>query len=224
MDLLKSKHLNDWQLFFWFAGINSATMLACMPTQDLSGVEGVSAMLQLSVRFCVPFLYIAFAASSINVLVPSPFARWMLRNRRTFGLSFAAGMGWQLFFIIWMVVGYWEYYLEEVYWFEDVILQIPGYLFIFAMGVTSFHPVRRKMNRKAWRVLHWVGMYFLWYLVADTYRYEIFYYEDRQTIDYIYAAAGLAVFLTRVAAWARLQWGRRVGQRAHQNQSASASA
>jgi len=91
------------------------------------------------------------------------------------------------------------------------------------MVITSFHPVRRKMNRKVWRVLHWSGIYFLWYVVADTYRYELFYYDDRQIIDYLYAVAGLTALLVRVAAWVQSRWARRAGLRARQNQSASDS-
>ena len=166
MDVLKSKHLNDWPLFYWIAALDSAAVVAYLPTQDLSTPVGVSEMIQCSVRCCVPFLYLAFAASSINVLASSPFSRWLLRNRRYIGLSFAAGMGWQLLFILWMLLGHREYFMEEVYWLPDLIFQVPGYLFLFAMGVTSFHPIHRKMNGRVWRALHWVGIYFLGYTVG----------------------------------------------------------
>lgn len=205
MNVLKSRRLNDWPLFYKIAAINSVAVIAYLPTQDLSGPLGVSEMIQFSVRCCVPFLYLAFAASSINVLASSHFSRWLLRNRRYIGLSFAAGMGWQLLFILWMLLGHREYFMEEVYWLPDLIFQVPGYLFLFAMVITSFHPVRRKMNRRVWRVLHWVGIYFLWYTVADTYYYEITYYEDRQVIDYVYVSVGALVLFLRVAAWLRLR-------------------
>ena len=205
MNVLKSKSLNDWFLFYWIAAINSAAVIAYLPTQDLSGPLGVSEMIQFSVRCCVPFLYLAFAASSINVLAPSHFSRWLLRNRRYIGLSFAAGMGWQLLFILWMVIGHSEYFMEEVYWLPDLIFQVPGYFFLFAMVITSFYPVRRKMNRRVWRALHWVGIYFLWYTVADTYYYEITYYDDRQVIDYVYVSVGVLTLFLRVAAWLRLR-------------------
>lgn len=81
-------------------------------------------MIQFWVRCCVPFLYLAFAASSINVLAPSRFSRWLLRNRRYVGLSFAAGMGWQLRFILWMLLGQRPYFMEEVYWLPDLIFQV----------------------------------------------------------------------------------------------------
>ena len=205
MDILKSKLFNGWPLLYWIVGINSAAVIAYMPMQDLSGPLGVSEMIQMSVRCSVPLLYLAFAASAINTLFPGKFSRWLLRNRRYIGLSYASSMGWQLFFIIWMLAGYWEYYVEEVYLLSDLVFQVPGYLFIFAMTITSFHAVRRKMSQTQWHVLHRTGIYFLWFTVVDTYYYELTYYGDIQFIDYIYAAAGLLAYLMRVAAWTRLR-------------------
>ncbi len=205
MDILKSKRFNGWPLLYWIVGINSAAVIAYMPTQDLSGPLGVSEMIQMSVRCSVPLLYMAFAASAINTLFPGKFSRWLLRNRRYIGLSYASSMGWQLVFIIWMLAGYWEYYVEQVYLLSDLVFQVPGYLFIFAMTITSFHAVRRKMSQTQWHVLHRTGIYFLWFTVVDTYYYELTYYGDIQIIDYIYAAAGLLAYLMRVAAWTRLR-------------------
>jgi DMSO/TMAO reductase YedYZ heme-binding membrane subunit len=205
MDILKSRHLNGWPLLYWIAGINSAAVIAYMLTQDLSEPVGVSEMIQMTVRCSVPLLYLAFAASAMKVLFPSKFTRWLLRNRRSIGLSYAAAMAWQGFFILWMWTGHWEYYTEEVYSLEDILFQGPGYLIIFAMTMTSFFPVRRRMNPMHWRVLHKTGIYFLWFTVADTYYYELTYYGDIQVIDYIYAVAGLLAYLMRVAAWGRLR-------------------
>jgi hypothetical protein len=176
-----------------------------MPTQNLSGPTGVSEMIQMTVRCSVPLLYLAFAASAMKVLFPGKLTRWLLRNRRSIGLSYAAAMAWQLFFILWMWTGHWDYYTEEVYSLEDILFQVTGYLFIFAMTMTSFFPIRRRMNPLFWRVLHKTGIYFLWFTVADTYYYELTYYNDRQVIDYIFATAGLLVYLMRVAAWGRVR-------------------
>jgi hypothetical protein len=203
--MLKSRHLNGWPLFFWIAGIDCVAVIAYMPTQDLTGPHGVSEMIQMSVRCSVPLLYLVFATSALNILFPGDFTRWLLRNRRSIGLAYAAAMAWQLFFILWMWAGHWDYYTEEVYSLEDILFQVTGYTFIFAMTITSFFPIRRMMNPLSWRVLHKTGIYFLWFTVADTYYYELTYYNDRQVIDYIFAATGLLVYLMRVAAWGRLR-------------------
>ena len=57
------------------------------------------------------------------------------------GLSFAGGMGWQLFFIAWMLTGHWGYYVDEVYSLYDLTFQVTGYVFIFAM--TRFKAPRK---------------------------------------------------------------------------------
>jgi hypothetical protein len=53
---------------------------------DLTTAEGVSSMIQLSVRCAVPWLFLAFSASSLQVVLPGSFSRWLLRNRRIPGL------------------------------------------------------------------------------------------------------------------------------------------
>ena len=205
MEILKSKHLNGWLLFYWIAGINSAAVIVYMPTQNLSTPLGVSEMIQMSVRCAVPLLYLAFATSAMKVLFPGKFTAWLLRNRRSVGISYAVAMAWQLFFILWMWMSHWEYYTVEIYALEDILFQVTGYLFIFAMTISSFFSIRRMMNLLTWRALHKTGIYFLWFTVVITYYYEITYYDDRQVIDYIFAAAGVLVYLVRVTAWGRLR-------------------
>jgi sulfoxide reductase heme-binding subunit YedZ len=203
MSRLKIEPINGWPVLYWIAGLNSAAVVAYMPTQNLSEAVGVSEMIQMSVRCSVPLLYLAFVASSTRVVFPSTFSVWLVRNRRYIGLSYAASMAWQLFFIFWMWLGHWDYYTEKVYLLEDIINQVSGYSLLVAMTITSFLTVRRRMNRTHWRILHKVGIYFLWATVASTYYYELTYYGDIQTIDYIYFAAGILVYLVRVAAWFR---------------------
>ncbi len=115
-------------------------------------------------------------------------------------------MAWQLLFILWMVMGYWGYYAREVYVLEDVVVQVPGYLFLFAMTLTSFPRWRSKLSARQWRMLHKSGIYFLWATVWTTYWYELYYYDDRQFIDYVFYCAGLAAWGFRVVAWSKKRW------------------
>lgn len=160
-------------------------------------------MIQLSVRCSVPWLYVAFAASAIHRLFPSALTVWLLRNRRMFGLCFATAMAWQLLFILWMVIGYWGYYIGETYLLADVLVQIPGYILLIAMTLTSFKPLRRKLSPRHWRTLHTGGIYFLWATVWSTYWYELYYYGDVQPIDYLYYWAGFGAWGARISAWSK---------------------
>lgn len=192
---------NGWGLFSLVAGSTSAAVVSAMLTLDLREAPAVSAMIQFSVQLAVPWLYLAFIASSLVILVPGGFSRWLMRNRRIIGLSFAAGMAWQLVFILWLVFGHWDYYVEEAYSAYDLAEQLPGYLILIAMTVTSFRPGRQWLTGAEWRMLHKGGIYFLWGVVWSTYWFELYYYDDIQLIDYVYYWAGFLAWGLRVAAW-----------------------
>ncbi len=201
--ILRSRVVNGSSLFSLITIPICFVVGTAITRIDPSSAEEVSSLIQLSVRCSVPWLYLAFAASSLQVLFPGPFTRWLMRNRRMVGLCFAAGMAWQLTFILWLVTGFWSHYVDEVYLFGDIVIQIPGYLFLSAMTVTSFMPVRRRLSARQWRVLHSTGIYFVWGTVWSTYWYELYYYGDIQLIDYIYYWTGFIAWGLRVCAWSK---------------------
>jgi hypothetical protein len=201
--LLKSPVLNGWRLFVLVVISMTAIVIYAMTTMNLADPRDISAMIQLSVRLAVPWLFLAFAASSLVVVMPGNFSRWLVQNRRIIGLCFAAGMAWQLLFILWMVFGHWNYYLDEAYSYYDLAEQLPGYLVLIAMTITSFRSGRRMLTPRQWRVLHKGGIYFLWVVVWSTYWFELFYYDDVQRIDYIFYWMGFGAWGVRMLAWTR---------------------
>lgn len=198
---MRHKAVNGWALFSIVVVPMCLAALLAMTAVDLSSSLGVSSMIQFSVRLAVPWLFIAFCASSLVAVFPGEFSRWVLRNRRMFGLCFATGMAWQLFFIVWLVVGHFDYYLEEAYDYLSLLEQVPGYVLLIAMTVTSFRFGRSKLSPKQWKILHTGGIYFIWFVVWTTYWFELFYYDDIQFIDYLYYWAGFAAWAVRMAAW-----------------------
>lgn len=200
-EFLKKKAVNQWSLFWLIsAPISIIMVIATLRTGSWSG-PAVSSMIQLSVRLSVPWLYFAFAASSLQLLFPGPFSRWLLRNRKIMGLCFAAAMAWQLFFILWLVTFYSEYYVGEVYVLRDAIEGVIGYLFLAAMTLTSFRFARKRLKPKSWRLLHKSGIYFIWAYAFSVYWWAIFYYPNPGGIDYTYYWAGFAAWGLRAAAW-----------------------
>jgi sulfoxide reductase heme-binding subunit YedZ len=210
MNLLQSKRCNGWPLFYLIFAINSLALMGYMPTQDLSIPRGISEMIQCSVRLCVPMLFLSFACSSIAPHAPKALSNWLTRNRRYFGLGFAAGMGWQMVFILWMLGAHSDYYMQHVYMGLEsfFIYRLGPYIFLVTMTITSFFPVRKKMNRKVWYIIHWIGIYYIWWDVELTYWEEITLYNDRQIIDYIYVTLGGLAYLARVGEWARVMLGK----------------
>jgi DMSO/TMAO reductase YedYZ heme-binding membrane subunit len=201
--ILKNKFINQWYLFWLITLPISAAVIIVMAGKQLTSGESVSSMIQFSVRCSIPWLYLAFAASSIHVLFPTEFSRWLLRNRKIMGLCFAAAMAWQLIFILWMLGIYTDYYAQDVYVLRDLIEGIIGYLFLIAMTISSFKSARRKIGPKSWRNLHRTGIYFLWAYAWSVYWYNLFYYTTPGWVDYTYYWTGFLAWFLRMAAWTK---------------------
>lgn len=204
--LLKNKILNGWNLFWLTSVPVSSWIVLTMMRADLSSAAAVSSMIQLSVRCAVPLLYIAFAASSLQVVFPGLCTRWLLRNRKFIGLGFAAAMAWQLFFILWLVGIHTEYYVNDVYVLSDVIEGVVGYSLLFGMVLTSFRFGRSRLTARQWKVLHKSGIYWLWFYAWSVYWFELFYYPDPPVlIDYLYYWGGFLVWGLRLLAWGKTE-------------------
>ncbi len=200
-EVLKTNAINKWRLFWLITGPISIAMIIAMIRTDLSSGPGVSSMIQLAVRCAIPWLYLAFAASSIRALFPGPLSLWLLRNRKIFGLCFAAAMAWQALFIVWLVTVQHDYYMEKVFVLRDVFEGILGYFFLTAMTLTSFQFGRKHLTPKQWKYLHKIGIYSLWVYAFGVYWWALFYYRNPILLDYVYYWAGFLAWGLRAAAW-----------------------
>ncbi len=210
--LLKQPWLNGWPLFWLVVLPISAGITLTMAGAPTDTGAGVSYLVGISVRCAVPWLFLVFGASAVQVLWPGAFSLWLLRNRKYFGLVFAAVMAWQAFFILWLVTVHRAYYVSEVYVLRDVIEGVLGYGFLAAMTVTSFAPVRRRLRPKTWKWLHKIGIYSLWVYAFSVYWWNLSYYASPRVIDYLYYLAALGSWGLRVAAWGKKRTQKRVRQ------------
>lgn len=205
-DAFRHPAINGWSLFWILATPMTVLMILAMRRFDLTSPEGVSHMIQYSVRWAVPFIYFIVAASAVPILFPSAFTQWWLRNRRYVGLVFAVAMAWQGAFIFIMSNLHTGYYYEDVYALRDELEGSSGYLFLAAMVVTSFRPGRRLLSSTQWKLLHRSGVYFLWAYPFSVYWWNLYYYKSTASIDYIFYWAGFLVFAARIAAWGKTRW------------------
>ncbi len=206
-EFLKNKMINGWNLFWLITVPISTAIVFKMTRVDLSSAEGVSSMIQLSVRCAVPWLFFAFAASSLQVVFPGSFSRWMLRNRKFIGLCFAAAMAWQLTFILWLVGIHTEYYVNDVYVLSDAVEGVVGYTLLIAMVLTSFKFGRSLLSSRQWKLLHTSGIYWLWIYAWSVYWFSVFYYESPAILlDYVYFWGGLLAWGLRMMAWTKKRW------------------
>ena len=70
---LSNKAINQWRLFWLVSIPMSIIMVIAMMGTDMSTGPGISTMIQFSVRWAVPLIYLVVAASSLQVLFPGPF-------------------------------------------------------------------------------------------------------------------------------------------------------
>ena len=111
---------------------------------------------------------IAFTASSVDSLWPSSLSRWMLRNRRWIGLSFASSHFIHLGLIISMTVFFPDPFVREQSMAQWVFGGL-AYGFVLLMALTSNDQAQHWMGMKNWKRLHFVGSHWIWTLFLLTY-------------------------------------------------------
>jgi DMSO/TMAO reductase YedYZ heme-binding membrane subunit len=129
---------------------------------------GLGMALRWTARASLVFFLLAFTASSVNRLWPGGLGKWLLRNRRELGLSFALLHFTHAGFIAARVIVH-----SDNFWgSRSVASLVPGtfaYLLLLAMTITSFARPRKWLGRARWNVLHKVGVYALWLIFTLAY-------------------------------------------------------
>jgi DMSO/TMAO reductase YedYZ heme-binding membrane subunit len=145
-------------------------------------------------RVGFPLFILAYAASSLGRLWPSPLTRALWRDRRWWGLGFAAAhtvhLGALLKFL--QVSG-------ETRPLAVLLVAGTGYALMFAMALTSNEAAMRALG-KNWRRLHSLGIHWLWFVFFASYAGRIMKPESMMTGLVGTSVAVLALGL-RIAVW-----------------------
>jgi DMSO/TMAO reductase YedYZ heme-binding membrane subunit len=193
------KPLESWRLFWLLALAISAVNCAALPFIDFQSAHGTESIILYSVRCALPFFLIAFSASSFSILRPSKSTRWLLSNRRYFGLAFAYGMGWHLTFVAYTILRFGNHVNRTA-----TTLDLIGFAFLLALTITSFRAVASRLSPSCWRRLHKVGVYAIWLLA--TYIYLLGARDDADPLHIVALSALVAAWLLRLTAWTRKQY------------------
>lgn len=159
-----TRGLNGWRLFWTLAAAISIVDILGLGVDDFRTARGTAPAIVLAVRCALPFFVIAFTASSAFALWPGRVTRWVLTNRRYFGLTFAFGMAWHFAFVGYSLASFGNK-LNGLVTTLDVI----GLVSLAALTVTSFRPVARRLSARNWRRLHKTGVYVIWLLATFIY-------------------------------------------------------
>jgi len=125
-------------------------------------VEGVRMVIRFTARSSLLLFCLAFSAAALARLWPNAWTRWQRRNRRYLGLSFAVSHAIHAIAIVAFAkmdpAGFAEATSPTSYIFGGI-----SYAMIIAMSATSFDRTAALIGPRAFRALHLMGGYYLWF-------------------------------------------------------------
>lgn len=120
--------------------------------------DGYRMVIRATARTSLVLFLAAFAASAAFKLWPTPFTRWLRRNRRQLGLGFAMSH----FVHALAIIALWQTD-PGVFWVltnpKSIVTGGTAYLFIALLAATSFDRIVNALGPKAWGRLHWWGVW-----------------------------------------------------------------
>lgn len=148
-----------------WAALALAAMTAGLLAIYGTGEPGIRVMIRATARTSVVLFTAAFTAAAAVRLWPRPSTKWMLRNRRYLGLSFAASHAVHLAFIVYAaaIAGFLE--INAV----TIVFGGLAYVFIALMTATSFDGAVAWLGRRRWQRLHTIGAYYIWFIFLQSY-------------------------------------------------------
>lgn len=178
-------------LTFLFEGAMVVEMVASWG----SGEESIRTIIRSTARVSFALFTLAFVASSARRLFPNAATRWLLRNRRYLGVSFAVSHAYHA-----LALGMLADFDPATFAAQNDAVTIAfggfAYVLIAAMTATSFDASARWLGPAHWKRLHTFGVYYLWFVFTITTLPAVF--VDPAYLPYPLVAFG--VLALRIAA------------------------
>ena len=157
-------------------------------------VEGWQLAARWTARIGFPIFILTYAASSLGRLWPSDLTRRVWRDRRWWGLGFAACHTVHLYALV--------TYNQMANHDSSIQTLIGGggaYAIMYMMALTSNDAAMRAMG-KNWKRLHMLGIHWLWFIFAFSYFGRIVDGREQPWAGIAFATA-LAALGLRIAVW-----------------------
>lgn len=162
--------------------------------------QGLLHITRYTARLAFLIFITVFASAALAQLAPSPLTRWLKRNRRYMGLSFALAH--------FIHLGALTAYLTAIGEAPDTVTIVGGggaYVFIALMALTSNDWSVRKLGPKSWRRLHLVGISYVWLIFMNSYVGRVVSETppEPRGIFIVTAALGFLALGLRILAWGK---------------------
>ena len=154
-----------WGITIGFAIAQLAVSAALFAVQG-TGQEAVRLWIHVTAWMSASFFLLAFSARPLRQFLRVDFTRVLLKNRRYVGVSgafahFIHGIG-----IVWLLTAYPSAYQADLVTLVGGGL---GFVFYFAMALTSSDAAVAKLGLPNWKRLHTVGVYYVWFIFTFTF-------------------------------------------------------
>jgi methionine sulfoxide reductase heme-binding subunit len=152
-----------WFLFAFVLLGGAAITFVCVALFG-TGEDAATRVTRYTARFSFLLFVVVFATGALAQLAPSPATRWLRRNRRYMGLSFALAHAIHLCAIVVLFA------LRDAV--PDTVTLIGGglaYAFVAVMAATSNDASVRWLGARVWRGLHLTGASYIWLIFMNSY-------------------------------------------------------
>ena len=143
-----------------FTGIAAAAYLGVVGTSD----ESMGAVLRLSARVAFIVLLVIFVARPLQQILGTPATAALLRNRRLVGIAFAGIHTAHLSLLVLRANQMPDFELSLTANYLGALT----YLVIYLMLITSYDGPARALGSKRWKILHKVGLYWIFVIFLQT--------------------------------------------------------
>jgi len=156
---------NGWPL------VGYSALVVLLLTAAILGVRGVGelgwrSVIRATAQTSLLLFLSAFTAAALARRHPSATTRWLLRNRRYLGVSFAVSHTVHLLAIIALARAAGPAFRADPF---TVVFGGLAYVFIIAMTATSFDRTAAWLGPRRWQRLHTSGVYYIWFIFALQY-------------------------------------------------------
>ncbi len=126
-----------------------------------SDVDGTELAVRTTARVSFVWFMLAFIASPLQQLRPSPISAWLVSHRRALGVVFGLSMSIHVCFILRLFALH-APARPPMVTDADFFIGIPGLVLVGLLTITSLDALKRWLGAVAWRRLHTTGIWVVW--------------------------------------------------------------
>jgi sulfoxide reductase heme-binding subunit YedZ len=154
--------VNGWRVFWLLAALETAVFAVALSAFG-TDEAGLRALTRLTVRVSFTVFIAVYAAAPLRRLFSAPATRWMARNRRYLGVSFAWAHGLHAVAIGLLALQLGDAFTADA---STIVGGGLGYLLTALMAATSFDRTARWIGPRRWALVHRAGLHWLWFIFA----------------------------------------------------------